>query len=440
MTAIANAAAGDEIVLANGIYALGDVNCTADGTAAQPIVVRAATPRGADIDFSGVEGFRVIGAHWHFIELDITGVCPNDSDCEHAFHVSGAAHGFVLRGSRVMDFNAQLKVNASLIGSTYVTPNSGVIEYNEIGDSHGRETANPVTKLNIDTGEDWIVRGNYLHDAYKRQGDGVSYAAFMKSGSKRGLFERNLVLCSHITTGGTRIGLSFGGGGTGAQYCAPAFDPNVPCSIEHDGGTMRNNIIANCSDVGIYLNKAKDSHILFNTLIGTTGVDFRFTTTSGEAVGNLLTSMIRARDGAMLNESSNQMNVATSQFSAWYGAGAIDGDLKLVGDVSLLIGAAPMRADVKDDYCATPRPSGALTMGALEHSVTPFCNTTFPPTGPVVDPTGDGGLGGDAGNGNGAGGDDGGGCCQSPKRADVLPILFVLFVFFCRGLPRRRRR
>jgi hypothetical protein len=428
--ALAAAQPGDEIVLANGTYALTGAACSANGTAAQPIVVRSATPRGANIDFDALEGFRVTGAHWHFEDLDITGVCANDSDCEHAFHVSGAAHGFVLRGSRVMDFNAQLKVNASLIGSAYVTPNNGLIEYNELGDSHGRETANPVTKLNIDTGEDWIVRGNYLHDAYKLQGDGVSYAAFMKSGSKRGLFERNLVLCSHITTGGTRIGLSFGGGGTGNQYCAPAFDPNVPCTIEHDGGTMRNNIIVNCSDVGIYLNEAKDSHILFNTIIATTGVDFRFATTSGEAVGNLLGSMIRTRDGATMTESGNQMNVATSQFTAWYGAGAIDGDLTVVGDISSLIGAAPMRAEVKDDYCAAPRPAGALTMGALEHSVASLCNTTFPPTGPV-DPTGDGALGGDAGTGSGGGG---GGCCQSSRRPDVLAILFVLFV-----LVRRRR-
>ncbi|HEY5946316.1 MAG TPA: chondroitinase-B domain-containing protein [Kofleriaceae bacterium] len=422
-TAITNAKPGDEILLANGTYALTGISCSANGTAAQPIVVRAPTPLGAHIELDALEGFRVTGANWHFEGLDITGVCANDSDCEHAFHVSGAAHGFVLRFSRVMNFNAQLKVNAGLIGSTYVTPNNGLIEYNELGDSHGRDTANPVTKLNIDTGEDWVVRGNYLHDAYKLQGDGTSYAAFMKSGSKRGLFERNLVVCSHVTTGGTRIGLSFGGGGTGAQYCAPAFDPNVPCSVEHDGGTMRNNIIANCSDVGIYLNRAKDSHVLFNTLIGTTGVDFRFDTTSGEAVGNLLTSMIRTRDGAALSESGNQMNVATSQFAAWYRA-PLDGDLAIIGDVTALIGSAPMRTDVKNDYCAALRPSGALTMGALEHSVMPQCDTTFPPTG-VVDPTGDGALGGDAGTSGGGGG---GGCCQAPGRPDALPVVLVLLV------------
>ena len=408
-TALASALPGDEIVLAAGTYAMTGANCAADGTEAAPIVVRAAAPLAALIEFDGLEGFRVTGAHWHFEDLDIRGVCADDNNCEHAFHVSGAAHGFVLRRSRVQDFNAQLKVNASLIGTEYVTPNRGLVEYNEVGDTRGRQTSNPVTKLNIDTGDDWIVRGNYLHDAQKLGGDTISYAAFMKSGGNRGLFERNLVVCSRATTGGTRIGLSFGGGGTAPQYCAPAFDSNVPCSVEHYGGTLRNNIIANCTDVGIYLNRARDTHVLFNTLIGTTGVDFRFATTSGEAVGNLLASAIRTRDGAAMTETGNQMNITLAQFQAWYRM-PLEGDLMVIGDVSSLIGAAPARPDVTDDYCAAMRPDGPLTFGAIEHSVD-GCNTMQPPVDPDPDPPPDGG------------------CCQAPRAPDALPILVVLFVW-----------
>lgn len=429
-SALANATAGDEIVLADGTYAMTGANCAADDTATQPIIVRAATPLGAKIEFDALEGFRVTGANWHFEDLDITGVCAVDSNCEHAFHVSGAAHGFVLRRSRVRDFNAQLKVNAALIGNAYVTPNGGLVEYNEVADTRGRDTANPVTKLNIDTGDDWIVRGNYLHDAEKLQGDTVSYAAFMKSGGNRGLFERNLVICSRATTGGTRIGLSFGGGGTAPQFCAPAFDINTPCSVEHYGGTLRNNIIVNCSDVGIYLNRARDTHVLFNTLIGTTGVDFRFDTTSGEAVGNLLSSAIRTRDGGTMTETGNQMNIALTQFSTWYRA-PFDGDLSVTGDISSLIAAAPSRPDVKDDYCAQLRPLGPLTVGAIEHSVG-TCDTTRPPVG--MDPTsgGDGGLG--SGSDTNPPPSMKGGCCQAPGAPDIVPALFLLLVW------RRHRR
>ncbi|HEX5059301.1 MAG TPA: chondroitinase-B domain-containing protein [Kofleriaceae bacterium] len=429
--AITSAQAGDEIVLASGTYALTGATCSAVGTAAQPIIVRSATPLGAKIEFDALEGFKVTGAHWHFEGLDVRGVCASDPNCEHAFHVMGAADGFVLRNSRVVDFNAQLKVNVSMIGSTYVMPNNGLVEYNEVGDTRGRNTSNPVTKLNIDTGNDWIVRGNYLHDAYKLQGDNTSYAAFMKSGGKRGLFERNLVICSRDTTGGTRIGLSFGGGGTAPQFCAPAYDINTPCSVEHDGGTMRNNIIVNCSDVGIYLNRGKDSHILFNTLIATSGVDFRFDTTSGEAVGNLLAGMIRARDLAMLSASGNTMNVAMTQFTSWYQA-PLTGDLRPVGDITSLIGSAPMRTDVLDDYCAQLRPAGALTMGAIEHSVG-TCDTTRPPMGTPVGPYGDDVPHGDDSPTNDPPG-GGGGCCQAPGHPDGLPVLFVLIV-----LARRRR-
>ncbi|MDQ3338775.1 MAG: right-handed parallel beta-helix repeat-containing protein [Myxococcota bacterium] len=434
-TAIGAAAPGDEIVLAAGTYRLNGASCAAAGTEAHPIIVRAATPLAAIVELDGVEGFRVTGAHWHFEGLDVRGVCASDPTCEHAFHVSGAAHGFVLRGSRVVDFNAQLKVNASMVGGTMVAPDRGLIEYNEVGDTRGRNTSNPVTKLNIDTGDDWVVRGNYLHDAQKIMGDGVSYAAFLKSGGKRGVFERNLVLCSRVTTGGTRIGLSLGGGGTGPQFCAPAYDANVPCSVEHDGGVIRNNIIANCSDVGIYLNRAKDTRVLYNTLIGTAGIDFRFATTTGEAVGNLLTGMIRPRDGGTVTASANMSSIAVTTFTSWYRA-PLTGDLATVGDVRGLVGAGPARADVPNDYCAVLRPAGMATLGAIEHSVG-TCDTTRPPVGP--DPVGgdDAPSGDDAGGGGGGGGDSGG-CCQAQPTPDWLALVLVLCVVMRR--PRSRAR
>lgn len=431
--AIDSAAPGDEIVLADGTYALTGASCDAAGTEAQPIVVRAANPLGAHIELDAVEGFHVTGAHWHFEGLDVRGVCADDSSCEHAFHVTGAADGFVLRGSRVRDFNAQLKVNAAQIGGTWITPNRGLVEYNEVGDTRGRSTSNPVTKLNIDTGDDWIVRGNVLYDAFKDGGNGISYLVFLKGGGKRGLVERNLALCSRDTTGGTRIGLSLGGGGTGAAYCAPAFDPDTPCSIEHDEGTLRNNIVVNCSDVGIYLNRASHSHILYNTLIGTTGVDFRFDTTSGEAIGNVLTSKVRTRDGATMTATDNVEDVAVGQFTAWYRA-PLAGDLTVVGDVSSLIGAGP--ASVTDDYCAQPRPASALTLGAIEHSL-PGCDTTRPPVDPdPAPPSGtDGGVtGGDGGAA--VDDDDGGGCCRTTRGPDASVALLVLAAL----VGRRRRR
>lgn len=437
--AIDGASPGDEIVLADGTYRLTGASCDTPGTATAPILVRAANRQAALVEFDGVEGFKVTAAHWHFEDLDVRGVCADDNDCEHAFHVSGAADGFVLRGSRVRDFNAQLKVNAAMVGGTMTAPDAGLVEANEIGDTRGRDTGNPTTKLNIDTGDDWIVRGNYLHDASKLGGDGVSYAMFLKSGGKRGLVERNLVVCQKdVVNASTRIGISLGGGGTAPQFCAPAFDAGVPCAVEHDGGTIRNNIIASCSDVGIYLNRAKDTKVLYNTLVATAGIDFRFVTTSGEAAGNYLGGRIRDRDGATHTSDANLEMVADATFTGMYRA-PLAGDLVVTGDISPLVGMGPERADVIDDFCAQLRPGGAFTLGAIEHSGS-GCETLRPPIDPdPIDPgPGDFLPPGD----DTAVSPSGGGCCDSGAGAPgsiVLGLALVALVSARRPAARSRR-
>lgn len=368
VAAIGAASPGDEIVLAPGTYAFSGVTCAAMGTEQAPITVRSRDPLGARIDFDGVEGFKVSGANWHFDGLDVVGVCANDDDCEHAFHVTGKADGFVLRDSRVVDFNAQLKVNSAPIDDVWETPDRGRIERVELFDTRARNTGNPTTKLNIDTGDGWIVRDTYLHDFQKGGGDGVSYGAFMKSGGHDGVFERNLVVCDGgLHVGGTRIGLSFGGGGTSPAYCAPAFDASVPCSVEHTDGVMRNNVIVGCSDVGVYVNRGVNTAVVFNTLIGTSGVDFRFDTTTGRAHGNLLDGQIRDRDGGVHVEGTNTV-VDAAAFAAAY-ADALRGDLGVVGEVAAWEGAATPDPDVTDDYCGRGRSPAMWTAGALEHSL-----------------------------------------------------------------------
>jgi MYXO-CTERM domain-containing protein len=453
-TAIGAAKAGDTIVLAAGMYKISaKLSCSAVGTAAAPITVKSATPLTAKIEFDTVEGFAVTGAYWTFEGLDIKGVCAVDSNCEHAFHVSGDATNFTLRGNKIYDFNAQLKVNAGQIGGVWKMPHKGLLEGNEVFDTRPRNTSNPTTKFNIDTGDDWIVRANIIRDFQKGGGDNVSYGTFMKSGGKNGLYERNLVLCSRDTTGGTRIGLSFGGGGTAPQFCFPAFSVGTPCSVEHDGGTMRNNIIANCSDVGIYLNRAKNTKILHNTIIGTNGVDFRFDTTSGEAHGNVLTSKIRIRDGGTFTGTDNLMDVATTTFAAMY-LDPLKGDLRKKGDLASVIDKA-VASVVTDDYCGRTR-TGTHDWGAMEHSLGD-CTSTMPDSGvmdgevedtgigatdddilrdsaPRPDATDDGGINADAPTT-----DEGGCACRTAPatRADGAGAALVLAAAL---VSRRRRR
>lgn len=404
--AVANAKPGDTIVLAAGTYQLGTTYCNSPGTAAAPIVVKSAEPLASTIEFNGVEGFAVTGANWQFEGLDIKGVCANDSDCEHAFHVTGAAENFVLRTSRVVDFNAQLKVNAAQINGVWTIPHRGLVEGNEIFDARARNTDNPTTKLDIDTGDGWIVRANTIRDFQKGAGDQTSYGAFMKSGGNGGLFERNLVICSLNTTDGVRVGLSFGGGGTDARYCAPAFDAATPCDVEHKGGTMRNNIIVNCTDVGIYLNRSQNTKIFNNTLIATSGVDFRFDTTSGVATANVVSSQIRMRDGGTFTGTDNIMNVSDNDFAAMY-LDPLKGDLRKKGDLSKLIGKGTSLV-VTDDYCGRAR-IDTPDLGALEHSLGD-CDTMKPPLVGTAEPGNEGSAGqGGSAQGGDSGADGGGG-------------------------------
>ena len=421
--AIGSAQAGDEIVLAAGTYRLSGATCAANGTQQQPIIVRSATPLAAKIELDGLEGFKVTGASWQFEGLDIVGVCATDSACEHAFHVVGGAHDFVLRKSRVKDFNAQVKVNATT--APYVAPDRGLIEDNDIGDSRPRVTDAPVTKLNIDGGDDWVIRRNVLHDAEKDGGNLTSYLAFFKSGGKRGVMEQNLVLCERdFQTSGVQLGLSLGGGLTGVQFCNPEFVANGICSIEHDEGVIRNNIIANCSDSGVYIARARNAKVLYNTIIETGSVDFRYDTTSGEAYGNVLGNVIRTRDGATAPiKMGNLEHVTLGMFQAMY-AEPLVGDLTVTGSVADLA-MGPAHPQVTNDYCGRPRPATDLTRGALEHSLG-ACD--------VTNPGGDG-PGTDAGTA--PGGEDPAGCCQANHDSSWLLGCGVVALALAR--PRRRR-
>ncbi len=369
LAAIGRAKAGDTIVLADGNYDIGTVECTAAGSSSAPITVRAQHARLAVIRVNGLEGFRVSGPGWRFEGLDVVGVCAKDSDCEHAFVVSGAAHGFALTASRVHDFN--LPVRSKLAGG--VAPNDGLIDGNEIFDSRARDTAGTVGAISIGAGSRWVVRDNYLHDFAHLSGS-VTYAAVMKGGGKGGVFERNVVVCARsVLQGGERVGISFGSGGSGPDACLSP-DPQGECLIEHDGGVVRNNVIASCSDVAIYLNQARDTHILYNTMVGTLGVDFRYANSGGEARGNAYSGTIRGRDGGSFGGLENR-SLTAADFAAMY-VSPLTGDLRKKGDLTAVIGGGSPVALVADDHCKQARGSGKWDVGAVAPSVG-ACDTRF---------------------------------------------------------------
>jgi hypothetical protein len=373
IAAIDGALPGDVITLAAGTYVLSqNLLCDTAGTPDQSIVVRAATLGSALLRFDTVEGFKVSAPFWTFENLDIIGVCAIDSDCEHAFHLFGNADWTVLRHNVVRDFNAQLKSNG--FGTPFVFPDDVLVEGNELFDTRSRNTSNPVTKLDVVGGRRWVVRANFIHD-YQKAGagsDGISYAAFLKGNSRQGLFERNLVMCERDHHGGTRLGLSFGGGGSGP----PSICEDATCTPEHQGGVMRNNLILDCpADVGIYLNAAAATGIYANTLFATSGIDVRFAASVADLRDNVLSGVIRNRDGGTSTRASNLESVSLAQWDAWF-ADPAAADFRLENGAGLVDAGATLAA-VGDDYCGARRASGPPDLGAIEYPTPAPCPTAI---------------------------------------------------------------
>jgi hypothetical protein len=298
--ALAAAAPGDVIVFLPGTYRLrGDAVVNRPGAAGAPIVVRADRPGTVTIEFDAGEGFRVMAPYWRFENLTIRGACAQQENCEHAFHVVGGAHHFAAVNNTILDFNAHFKINAE----DGRFPDAGLIESNTLADTAPRRTSSPVTPIDLVAANDWVIRRNLITDFIKAGGDRISYGAFAKGAGARTRFEHNAVVCEQRLRGlpGQRVGLSFGGGGTGKPYCR-----DRKCVTEQDQGVMQANLVASCSDVGIYVNAAAGTKLIGNTLIDTAGVDVRYPESSVEADGNLVDGSIRSRNGGMLHPGVNR--------------------------------------------------------------------------------------------------------------------------------------
>ena len=293
--AIERASPGEIIMIMPGLYEMGRLNIQSAGTPERPITVTAPALGDVKIVPKDDEVFKVAAPYWIFENLDIGG----GPTSEHAFHLVGSASHVIIRHDFLHDLNAMIKGNGE--GEPRKFPDHVLIEDNILLDTAPRTGDAPVTPIDVVGGKAWVVRGNFIADFAKAGGDHVSYGAFLKGNSSEGILERNLVLCEWKTHGGVRIGLSFGGGGTGEGLC-----DGVSCVTEHRNGIIRSNIIANCpEDVGIYLNKATDTKILNNTLFDTNGIDIRFPTSSARIDGNIISGGMRSRDGGTFTTSSN---------------------------------------------------------------------------------------------------------------------------------------
>lgn len=357
--AMASANTGDLITLAPGVYPIDSpLYANRPGLADAPVVMRAERPGEVVLEIKAREGLVVAAPHWTFENLHIRGICARKEDCDHAFHIVGKGRYFVARNNTITDFNAHFKVNGDRNGF----PDHGLIEGNTLTNFSPRHTRNPVTPIDLVAVNDWIIRANLITDFVKTGGDRISYGAFAKGAGARTLMERNVVLCEQKLQGypGQRVGLSFGGGGTGKPYCRDGR-----CITEHEQGIMRVNLVAACSDVGIYLNSAAASRVVNNTLLDTGGVDVRFPESSAELDGNLIDGAVRSRNGGLLRMGDNRTTPIAALYAGLHPQRSL---FASAAALDLRWRSVPPRRAAREpsvDLCGNTRPA-APAYGAFE--------------------------------------------------------------------------
>lgn len=307
--AIAAALPGEVITILPGRYTIAGpaIAVARPGTEAEPIVVRAVQAGSVELALGIGEGFSVSAPHWRFENLTLRGVCRFHRYCEHAFHVTGNAHHFAAVNNTIIDYNAHFKINGDRRGF----PDHGLIDGNTLRNDSVRITASPVTPIDLVAASHWTIRRNAISDFVKGEGDRISYGAFAKGAGSGNVFEQNVVLCEARLRGvpGQRVGLSLGGGGSGRPYCRDG-----KCITEQDQGVIRSNLIASCSDDGIYLNNAAASKIIHNTLLDTGGIQVRFAGSSADIEGNIVDGDIRVRHGALARAVDNLTTSIAQQY------------------------------------------------------------------------------------------------------------------------------
>jgi parallel beta-helix repeat protein len=374
LQAFRQALPGDIIILSPGKYTIKkrSIYVSSGGTLMQPITVKAERLGDVFLELDSLEGFVVNSPYWIFENLDIKGVCNNDDDCEHAFHLVGKGHGFVLRNSRIHEFSSPIKANRFKIGDApRIGPEGVLLEGNSFYNTRARQTSKPVTFIDVVGSNHFILSNNLIADFQKAHEDHISYGAQIKGNSTHGVFEKNLVVCEYETTGGVRVGLSFGGGGTGRKFLEPGD------IYEHSKGIVRNNIVMYCSDVGLYLNKAHETQVYNNTFYATNGIDVRFPESTALIVNNLVSGNIWDRNGGTSIRRNNLVRDINGWplsfrqgFNDWFVDPAV-ADFRLKNGEKI-VNKGEATSLIWEDFCGNQR-NDMPDIGAMEYGIIKPC-------------------------------------------------------------------
>lgn len=356
-SALAQAIPGDVIRVAPGVYEFfSPIDLDSAGSPSQPIQLVADGNLG-DVEFrvSGNHGFSISGQDY---VIDGIWVRCQGGQCTSArgYSLWGSARRITIRGGRTTNFMQHIK--GWIADGTLDAPRDVTIAGNEAYNTAGFGGSSNV--YNLDGGTRWRVVGNFVHDYGN---SGINYGIFLKGATTNSVIERNLVAGSfdRAAGNGAVVGISFGGGRMGVQWCAAGNQGAGGCVCEDYDGVARNNIVMNTSDVALHVNSACGSKFLNNTVYNAAAM---LQIQSFEGVGdiemrnNVLDGALPARNNLVASDNLADVNFAdlysdasTLDFSAGAGAAALAASASLTGVVT--------------DYCGITR-SNTPSRGAIE--------------------------------------------------------------------------
>jgi hypothetical protein len=345
---------GDIIRVAPGVYDFFDpIHLDSAGSPTQPIQLIG--DGDAEFRIHGSLGLSIAGQD--YVVEGIWLRCQG-SQCTGARGISlwGSARRITIRGGRTTDFYHHIK--GWITNVTLDAPEDITIASNEAYNTATYSGSSNV--FNLDGGARWRVVGNYVHDYGNA---GVNFGIFLKGATTESVIERNLVAGRHARAAGNGavVGISFGGGRMGTQWCAAGNRGAGGCICEDYDGIARNNIVVNTSDAALHVHSACGSKFLNNIVYNSATM---LQIQSFEGVGDIEVRNNVLEGGLPShNALATSGNIVNADFAALYNnADALD--FSAGAGAGALAASAPLPSVVAD-YCGVMR-SHNPSRGAIE--------------------------------------------------------------------------